>query len=409
MATTMKSGLHFLIAARECEIGDLEQLALTGELVGLIGQLVHALQRERGLSNLLLGSRGTRFVQAREHQLRECDAAAWQLRRHFDAMDTQGTAVRNGARLFGRIATVLQALDGLPALRRDIATLAITPQAATAAFVRLVAGLLQVVFEAADSATDPQVSRALVALFNFMQGKEFAGQERAFGGACFAEGQMEGGRAQQWLELIESQERCFRIALDFSDTAVQAAWRTAVDTRTQAELERLRRIGCTPRADGVLDPELAQGWYDCCTQRIDAMRGVEELLAAQLLQLCASRIAKARDELRNHEAIRDALVRAAAGAETGEPAPGYGPHLERSILDLVQAQARRLQQMTDELDTVRASLNERKIIERAKGLLMATRKLSEADAHKMLRQTAMNQNRKLLDVAQSVLALSDYL
>ncbi|KQP47511.1 nitrate regulatory protein [Pseudorhodoferax sp. Leaf274] len=405
----MKSGLHFLIAARECEIGDLEQLALTGELVGLIGQLVHALQRERGLSNLFLGSRGTRFAQARDQQLLQCDAAALELRRHFDAMDTQGTAVRNGARLFGRIATVLQALDALPALRQEIAVQTVTPPAATAAFVRLVAGLLQVVFEAADSATDPQISRALVALFNFMQGKEFAGQERAFGGACFAEGHLESGRAQQWLELIESQERCFRIALDFSDAAIQAAWRGAVDTRTQAELERLRRIGCTLRADGLLDPELAQVWYDCCTQRIDAMRAVEELLAAQLLQLCASRIAKARDELRNHEAIRDALVRTASAADTGEPVPNYGPHLERSIIDLVQEQARRLQQMADELDTVRASLNERKIIERAKGLLMATRKLSEADAHKMLRQTAMNQNRKLLDVAQSVLALSDYL
>ncbi len=65
--------------------------------------------------------------------------------------------------------------------------------------------------------------------------------------------------------------------------------------------------------------------------------------------------------------------------------------------------------MSDELDNVRASLNERKLIERAKGLLMAARKVDEAEAHKMLRQTAMNQNRRLLDVAQSVLAMSDYL
>lgn len=407
MAHTMKSGLHFLIAARECEIGDLEQLALTSALVDGIGQLVHALQRERGLSNLFLGSRGLRFAQARTDQQRACDAAAARLRAHFDAMDIQ--AARNGARLFGRIATVLQALDGLPALRQEIDTLAMSPQAATAAFVRLVSGLLQVVFEAADSATDPQISRALVALFNFMQGKEFAGQERALGGACFAEGHLESGRIQQWLELIESQERCLRIALDFSDAAVHTAWHGAVDSRTQAELERLRRIGCTPRADGLLDPALAQDWYDSCTQRIDAMRTVEERIAAQLPQLCAARIAKARDELRNHEAIRDALVRAAGQPGSEDPAPNYGPQLERSILDLVQEQARRLQQMADELDTARASLNERKIIERAKGLLMATRKLSEADAHKMLRQTAMSQNRKLLDVAQSVLALSDYL
>src|SRR6218665_3329965 len=89
MAHTMKSGLHFLIAARECEIGDLEQLALTSALVDGIGQLVHALQRERGLSNLFLGSRGLRFAQARTDQQRACDAAAARLRAHFDAMDIQ--------------------------------------------------------------------------------------------------------------------------------------------------------------------------------------------------------------------------------------------------------------------------------------------------------------------------------
>ena len=65
--------------------------------------------------------------------------------------------------------------------------------------------------------------------------------------------------------------------------------------------------------------------------------------------------------------------------------------------------------MSDELQTVRAALNERKLVERAKGLLMATRKLSEEDAHKMLRQTAMSQNRRLVDVAQTVLSMADYL
>lgn len=65
--------------------------------------------------------------------------------------------------------------------------------------------------------------------------------------------------------------------------------------------------------------------------------------------------------------------------------------------------------MSAELDTVRASLNERKLIERAKGILMAHRQLSEADAHKLLRQTAMNQNRRLGDVAEAVLAMADIL
>ena len=89
--------------------------------------------------------------------------------------------------------------------------------------------------------------------------------------------------------------------------------------------------------------------------------------------------------------------------------PGYGPHLERSILELVHEQARRLQSISEELESVRTSLNQRKTIERAKGLLMAHRQLSEEDAHKMLRQTAMGQGRRLVDVAEAVLAMADLL
>jgi hypothetical protein len=409
MGNTMKSGLHFLIAARVCEIADLEQLRLTGELVGLIGQLVHALQRERGLSNLFLGSRGIRFAQARADQVQACERAACALRQHFDAIDTHAPSLRNGARLFGRIATVLHALDGLPALRAEIARQAVAPPVATAAFVRLVTGLLQVVFEAADSASDPTISRALVALFNLMQCKEFAGQERALGGICFAEGQRDVARAQQWSDLIDSQERCWRLVSELADGHMQPASQPGVDATSPPELERLRRIGSSVHTEATLDPELAQTWYDACTQRIDAMHGSEELLTARLMQLCSLRIDQAREELRDHEAIRDALANAAKEHALDATPASYGPQLDRSILELVQAQSQRLQQMADELDAARAALNERKIIERAKGLLMASRKLSETDAHKMLRQTAMNQNRKLLDVAQSVLALSDYL
>jgi AmiR/NasT family two-component response regulator len=49
------------------------------------------------------------------------------------------------------------------------------------------------------------------------------------------------------------------------------------------------------------------------------------------------------------------------------------------------------------------------VVERAKGLLMAHRKFSEEEAYKMLRQTAMSQNRRLTDVAEAVLAMADYL
>ena len=405
--TMMKSGLNFLVAARQCEIAELEQLALTSELVGAIGKLIHALQKERGLSNVFLSSQGTRFGDQREQQTAECTRVEHSVREHFNAIDTESSHVRNGARLFSRIAFVLHALDDLPALRLRVASQGLTPAESTAAFIRLISGLLVVVFEAADSATDPEISRALVAMFNFMQGKEFAGQERAFGAATFASGRTDSAHQQQWLHLIESQERCFQVFADFSDATVSSAWMDSQIPDNIADLERLRRIGCAP-SGGRLDTNLSQVWFDCCTRRIDTMKTVEDLLSAHLRGLCERKIAQARAELRDQQAIVDELSRQARVASPDAPAH-YGPQLERSILGMVQEQAQRLQAMSDELETVRTALNERKVIERAKGLLMATRKLSEDDAYKMLRQTAMSQNRRLLDVAESVLAMSAYL
>ena len=86
-----------------------------------------------------------------------------------------------------------------------------------------------------------------------------------------------------------------------------------------------------------------------------------------------------------------------------------GPQVTRSMMDYMQAQSARLQTLGDELAAVRATLTERKLVERAKGLLMEHQGLDEGAAYRLLRQTAMNQNRRLVDVAESVLSMADYL
>jgi AmiR/NasT family two-component response regulator len=399
----MRSGSTFLLAARQCEIAELEQLARTGELLVAISRLIHALQRERGIANVFLGSHGSRFAVQREQQARECEASERAARDQLARLQTGAQPVRNGARLFSRVALVLYGLDDLPVLRADIARHEVTATDATSVFTKLIAGLLAVVFEAADDATDPEISRALVAMFNFMQGKEFAGQERAFGARVFAAGFIDRGGQQQWRHLIESQRSCLETFGAFCGRALARAERSMRQPQVQEEMDRLRQLGGT--VGGELDPELSDRWYQACTARIDAMKALEDLITSHLQHLCERRIAQAHVELRDQQALLQALA-SDAQAATGEPAH-YGPHLERSLLTLLQAQSRRLQTMGDELDSVRATLQERKVVERAKGLLMAQHRMTEADAYKALRETAMNQKRRLVDVANAVLALAD--
>jgi hypothetical protein len=401
----VKSGTSFLLAARQCEIAELEQLAQSSVLVTVIARFIHALQRERGISNIYLSSRGERFSQQRADQVAGSVAAENALRAEFEKLDTQGYGVRNGARLFSRVAVVVHACDGLAALRARIANHAMTAADASAALTRLVAGLLAVVHEAADAATDPEISRALVALFNFMQGKEYAGQERALGARAFATGSIEPATVQQWRHLVETQQANFQAFADFSDPQVLRVDQASRSAAVLAELERLRGVGC---AGAMLDPELTQPWYEVASQRIDAMKLVEEFLTGHLRTLCESRIAQARADLHDQRAQLHELATRAPQADAAGATP-YGPQLERSILTMVHEQARRLQAMGDELEAVRSTLNERKVVDRAKGLLMAHRGLSEDEAYKALRQMAMNQNKRLIDVANAVLSLADVL
>jgi len=413
----MKSALAFLIAARRCEVDELERLAATSALVEAIGRLVHALQRERGLSNVYLASGGARFGAQREAQVAECLRLEQAVRLGFDRLEDEAPARagQDGTRLFSRVAWVLPGLLALPALRRRIGERELGAEAATAAFAKLIGGLLAVVFEAADGAADPPISRLLGALFQLMQGKEFAGQERACGAAAFAAGAAEPARQQRWLALIAAQERCFQSFVGFAATAQAEDWRSAQPLAALAEVERLRRIACASPAGTPLDPELSAPWFDACSQRLDAMKALEDRLAADLRRLCARRIADARAEAEAHAAL---LARIDAGGGPapeaffdGAPAdaPALGRHMERAVLDMLQAQSQRLQTVSDELDALRAALNERKLVERAKGLLMAHRRLTEQEAHQLLRQTAMNQNRRLVDVAESVLSMADWL
>lgn len=421
----MKSALCFLIAAKRCEIAGLRQLALTSALVDATGHLVHALQRERGVSNLYLASQGQRWAADREARVEQSEALQARVLASFDSLDTEDAQSGSRARLFGRIAYALQGLNALPRLRERVQSQAWTAARATSAYIRLINALLAVVFEAADSAWDPDISRRLVALFNFLQGKEFAGQERATGSALFAAGRADANGQQRLLHLIESQERCLQVFADFASEAPRSTWQQAQRPEQLALLERQRRILCTTPAGHALDAGLSQTWFDACTARIDAMKTVEDALTAELLALCRQRQQTAGQELAAFEKLRDSLTQPgdSSGADFFEdsaqaqplpvglthPGQGFGPQVERSILELVQDQAQRLQSMGDELDTVRASLTERKTIERAKGLLMAHRQLSEDEAHKTMRQMAMNQNRRLVEVADAVLAMAEVL
>lgn len=81
----------------------------------------------------------------------------------------------------------------------------------------------------------------------------------------------------------------------------------------------------------------------------------------------------------------------------------------KPILDMAISRFNAFSRMTRELEEARTELENRKLVDRAKGILTATRGLSEADAYALLRKTAMNQNRKISEIAQSLITAAGLL
>jgi len=81
----------------------------------------------------------------------------------------------------------------------------------------------------------------------------------------------------------------------------------------------------------------------------------------------------------------------------------------KSILDLAVSRFNAFDKLRTELDRARTALDERKVVERAKGILMKERSLSEDAAYALLRKAAMNENRRISEVAQSVVTAASLL
>ena len=106
----------------------------------------------------------------------------------------------------------------------------------------------------------------------------------------------------------------------------------------------------------------------------------------------------------------DGLTRAAI--EAGVSAyvvDGLRAERIKPILDAAIARFHMVQKMRVELAETRRALEERKIIDRAKGILMRARGIGEEEAYAMMRKAAMDQGRKVADVAQALVMTADLL
>lgn len=103
---------------------------------------------------------------------------------------------------------------------------------------------------------------------------------------------------------------------------------------------------------------------------------------------------------------------ARAAVEAGVSAyvvDGLQPERLKPVMDAAIARFQIMRQMRTELDETRRALEERKVIDRAKGLLMKAKGIGEDEAYAILRKAAMDQGRKVAEVAEALVTVAGLL
>lgn len=88
---------------------------------------------------------------------------------------------------------------------------------------------------------------------------------------------------------------------------------------------------------------------------------------------------------------------------------GFRKERIKSIIDLCISRFNAFAKLQDELERTKNALEERKVIDRAKGILMKHKNLSEDEAYVLMRSTAMREKKKIVDIAQSIITASELL
>jgi len=81
----------------------------------------------------------------------------------------------------------------------------------------------------------------------------------------------------------------------------------------------------------------------------------------------------------------------------------------RPIIEAVMVRFTQFRALEEELERTRTNLKERKVIERAKGIIMKQQRVSESEAYQAMRSLAIRKNERLSEIAENVIAAAELL
>lgn len=255
-----------------------KEIALLTQLSTVNSALVHELQKERGASAGYLGSKGAKFANTLRVQRQATDLRLAK-RQKFLADNLPKIEQLDIVELTNSSTF---ALNKLISLRQEIDSLSIAGPKAIAYFTENNARLIDIVSFISKTSFDGELANGLQAYYNFLQGKERAGIERAVMTNVFTLGQFNDVVFRRFISLVTEQNAYFDTFNKVAKVALKNKYTQAMQDESVSAVKDFRHTALLSNGTKTLSVD-SQAWFTQSTQRINQLKTVEDSIVEQLL------------------------------------------------------------------------------------------------------------------------------
>jgi methyl-accepting chemotaxis protein len=273
--------IYFALSLSLAKIGEYRELKAVDALVGIsthYGDLVHELQKERGMSAGFLGSKGAKFSSELPEQRKATDAAQERLRAELRSFDRAGSAASLGSLIDGATAS----LERISGVRGRVSSLGVEAAEAIGYYTDTIALLLKIPAHLSLLSHNAELATLANGYASLLLGKEMAGIERATLANSFARDSFAPGFFNRFVTIVAKQETYLNLFLSYASPAAGTFYSEKMENPSCGEVFRLRAQALEQGQQPSLGKVEAPYWFDMASKRINLLKEVENLLSKNL-------------------------------------------------------------------------------------------------------------------------------
>ncbi|MFQ6370929.1 methyl-accepting chemotaxis protein [Shewanella sp. YIC-542] len=245
------------------------------DLAKVNSDLVHELQKERGMSAGYIGANGNAFADKLPTQRQLTDTKL----QAFNDFIKHHVLPENFA---AELTEVTHQLGKLTTIRSQVSALNITVKDEVDYYTQLNALLLSIVDDTVKAGGDKTIAIDAAAFSAYLLMKERAGIERAILSATFGREGFNGNAYTRFVTLVAEQNSFQQRFLALTSQKMRSRYTTLLQQPAVAEVERYRKVAFTQNARDIR-LESPEAWFGASTKRIELMREFEQTLSKQLI------------------------------------------------------------------------------------------------------------------------------